>query len=56
MLASASEDGQIVVWNVADGFPVTTDCEGAYAEGPASTYGVIPGGVLGSTSLRMAIW
>ena len=47
LLASASEDGQIIVWNVADGFPLTTISKAHTPKAAPNTYGVIPGGVIG---------
>jgi WD40 repeat protein len=47
LLASGSEDGQIVVWNVADGFPLATMSKAHTPKAAPNTYGVIPGGVLG---------
>ncbi len=47
LLASGSEDGQIVVWNVADGFPLATMSKAHTPKAAPNTYGAIPGGVLG---------
>ena len=47
LLASGSEDGQIIVWNVADGFPLSTISKAHTPKAAPNTYGVIPGGVLG---------
>jgi len=46
LLASASEDGQIVIWNVGDGFPVATIAKAHQPKPAPNTFGNLPGGVL----------
>jgi WD40 repeat protein len=47
LLASGSEDGNLIVWNVSDGFPISTISKPHTRKAGPGQYGVIPGGVLG---------
>jgi WD40 repeat protein len=46
LLASASEDGNLVIWNVNDGFPIATVSKPHTRKAAPGQYGAIPGGVL----------
>jgi WD40 repeat protein len=46
LLASASEDGNLIVWNVGDGFPMATVSKPHTPKAAPGQYGTIPGGVL----------
>jgi len=45
-LASGSEDGQIIIWNAGDGFPVATIAKAHTPKPGPQAYGTPPGGVL----------
>jgi WD40 repeat protein len=47
LLASGSEDGQIVIWNVEDGFPMATIAKAHQPKAVPGVFGTPPGGVLG---------
>jgi WD40 repeat protein len=46
LLASASEDGQIIIWNAGDGFPVATVAKAHTPKPGPQAYGMPQGGVL----------
>jgi len=49
LLASASEDGSVIVWDVKDGWPASTLSDIHKPERRANQYGKLPSDVLGVT-------
>lgn len=54
--ASGGEDGELVLWNAQDGFPIATDTKTHIPKANRPVYGKPPSGALSVDSCPMAAW